>query len=330
MKKFLLAGFAFLVFFGISAFAQSTGGSNKEDSNELIFVLKHKFPVNVVHKYYMLDSSTVTRFYVDSVESRYSYQKLTHFSCKAPNRRDEEGFLELRVSIDSLDFSFTDYVTDENTSYNTNTDDDAPPFSFNQFMMSMVPIGKEFFLTYSGYQEVVNIYGERYKLFFDRYDDPETGMKDTIQRFVWLEGVDLDNMSFLADVGKDLLPETGRIAKDSTWRAIAHSKINGVHIIDTVEFVMTKYTSKQYEMKGKSIGMYLPDKRTLPYKYPLLTKAESISGTGEYTIRMTPRGAIKALEAKYDVMIKLPIKNEYITEKVNSNITWILDRRYKY
>jgi hypothetical protein len=317
----------FLTIAGLNA--QSTGG-NKENE-ELVFVLKHKYPVNIVHQYYLFDSCNVTRDFAGSDSMSYSYQILTHFNNKAPNRRDDEGFLDVLVSIDSLDYSCTDYSDSTNVSFNSNADDAIPPFGNNHFMQAMVPVSKEFFLSYSGYNEVVDIYGDRYASHIQRYGkDPKTMITDSIQKFIWVEGVDLDNMAFIADVAKDLLPPNDRIAVDSSWKAVIYNKVNGIKIVDTVEFKMDKYTAKQYILKGKSVGMSLDNKRTLPYKIPLLLTPESISGTGEYEIKMTPRGAIEQLNSKYDIAVKVPLRDSYYTEKIKSNISWVLVGRYNY
>jgi hypothetical protein len=329
MVRYITMAITALFFAAIGLNAQSTGGNKEKE--ELIFVLKHKYPVNIVHQYYLFDSCNVTRIFEGSDSMSYSYQVLTHFNNKAPNRRDDEGFLDVLVSIDSLDYSCTDYTDSTNVSFNTNSDEDIPPFDNNHFMQAMVPVSKEFFLSYSGYNEVVDIYGDRYASHLHRYvKDPKTRITDSVQKFIWVDGVNLDNMAFIADVAKDLLPPNDRISVDSTWRAVIFNKVNGISIVDTVEFKIEKYTAKQYILKGKSIGISLDKKHTLPYKIPLLLSPESISGTGEYEIKMTPRGAIEQLRTKYHIEVKVPVKESYYTEKVKSNIAWVLVGRYKY
>ena len=333
MYKLFASVFVVILLFTGQAFCQVTGAVPNNSQDELIFVMKQKFPPNVVHKYTLTDSTNVHRIFSDSSEQKYSYNNLLHFNEKAPGRRDADGFLDIRVSIDSLAFDFMDSTKNKHVEYNTNWDEGRPPFSFRPFTQWMVLVGKECELTYSTYNEVVEIAGERYFEELDRLKDPKIGFtpEDSIKKFIWVDGVDLDNIAFIADVSKGLLPPNdGKIPKDSSWKAIIHNRVNGVHIIDTVLLEIVYYSAKQYIIEGESIGMTIDKKRVLPNNLNILSYPSGIEGTGKYKIKMTPRGAIQVLETVYDVYVTVPLKSEYYMENIQSKMVWNLLNRYKY
>jgi hypothetical protein len=329
MRKILLVVLSIIILGNTSSFAQSSG-FDKEERDELIFVIKQKFPVNIVHKYYLHDSTNVHRIFADSSEHKYSYEQVFNFNEKAPGREDQDGFLDIRLSIDSLEYKFIDSTTEKVTEYNTNWDDGVPPFNSTHFLQSMVLNGKEVNMTYSGYKEVVNLSGKRYEDMLWKYNESDNKITDTLQRFIHIEGVDLDNMAFIGDVSKDLLPPNGRIEKDSSWKAVIRNRVNGIHIIDTVELKLKTYTSKLYKIEGKSLGMNLVNKRVMPYGVDMLLTPQSIEGTGTYEISITPRGTIEELKTDYDVYITVPVKHQYYVEHINSSLKWHLLKRFRY
>ncbi len=331
MRKILLVVLSIIIMGNYSTFAQASGLEKKE-KEELIFVIKQKFPVNIVHKYYLYDSTNVHRIFADSSEHKYKYEQVFNFNEKAPSRKDEEGFFDLLVSIDSLEYKFTDSSAKKYVEYNTNWDEGVPPFSFKHFLQSLVLNGKEAYLTYSGYEEIVDISGDRYREMIWEYTNEKSKRRitDTIQKHIWVDGVDMDNMAFIADVSKDILPPTGRIAKDSSWTAVIRNRVNGIHIIDTVELKLKTYTTKKYVLEGKSLGMSLVNRRILPYKIDMLLTPESIEGSATYEVTVSPHGAVEELKTNYDIYVTVPVKHQYYVEHIESAMTWHLLKRFRF
>lgn len=326
MRTFKLLIIVSVMALSSNLYAQSTGNTG-EQKQKLLFTLIQKYPVNVVHKYFYRDSMAVKRTFSDSSVINYLEDKVTYISQKAPNRRDSEGYIDIQMSMDSLYYTFQS--NKDTIEYNTQWDEGRPPFSFNPFMASIVPIGKDFLLKYSPYDEIVSIRGDRYERQLKRLTSPKTGIKDSLQYHLWVTGQNILNLSFLTDVNKNILPET-KASKDTTWIALVPGRINGVHFIDSVKMKIVKYNTKKYTLEGESIGKTILPLRALIYRINHLINVNEIIGNSHYHIELTPRGAIEKFEINHNVKIEYQFKNDIILENIVNKQNWVLTDRFNF
>ncbi|MEI6089457.1 MAG: hypothetical protein WCR42_03305 [bacterium] len=328
IKLKLVSLLAILFFFAYSgASAQVAAGKPNQQAEKLEFQFVNKFPVNIVHQYVFKDSTNVNRMYSDSSMFNYLQNIDYNFSEKAPNRPDDQGNFSLDVSIDSIYFRFNS--PNKKAEYNSAWDEGTPPFNIRNFERCSAPMGMEYAMQYSPYDEVTKISGDRLASKLKDLNDPKDGLKDSIRRYVWLGGLNDRNLEFIADVNKNFLPEN-KVTPDTFWITTVKCRVDDVYFIDTVKMKVKSYTTKMYKLTGESIGRYLEKSPMLVYNMDKFVTPAFISGTSTYSMNLTPKGTIELLEAKYDLNLLLHYKNEPIVHIIKSNQKWILIDRYNY
>ncbi len=328
IKLKLVSLLAILIIFGYNGVsAQVAAGKPKEPIEKLEFQFVNTFPVNIVHQYVFIDSTNVNRVYSDSSMFNYLQNIDNNFSVKAPNRPDKEGNYSLDVSIDSIYFRFDS--PKKKVDYNTAWDEGRPPFDIRNYERASVPLGLEYTMQYSPYDEVTNISGNRLDEKIRSLSDPKNGLTDSVRKYIWLGGMSDRNLEFIADVNKNLLPDT-KVSADTFWITTVKCRVDDVFFIDTVKMKIKSYTTKLYKLTGESIGRYLIKEPMMVYNIDKFVVPSFISGTSTYNMDLTPKGTIDKLEVKYDLNLLLNYKQEPIVEIIKSSQKWVLINRYNY
>lgn len=329
MIKFkLMSLLAILMIYGYcDVTAQVAAGKPSEKAEKLEFLFVNTFPVNIVHQYVFKDSTNVNRMYSDS--SMFNYLQLVdyHYSLKAPNRPDEQGNYSIDVSIDSIYYRLDS--PKKKADYNSAWDEGSPPFDIRNYESCTVPLGLEYTMQYSPYDEVTDLTGQRLDDKIANLSNPKTGLTDSIRRYVWLGGMSDLNLEFLADVNKNILPDA-KVNADTFWITTIKCRVDDIFFIDTVKMKIKSYTTKLYKLSGETIGRYLIKEPVLIFNIDKFIKPAYISGTSSYNVELTPKGTINLLEAKYDLNLLLNYKEEPIVHIIKSNQKWILLNRYNY
>lgn len=324
----LLAILFFFAYSGVSA-QVAAGQPNKkaEKIEKLEFLFINKFPLNIVHQYVFKDSTSVNRMYSDSSMFNYLQNIDYNISIKSPNRPDDEGNFSLDVSIDSIYFRFDS--PKKKAEYNTAWDEGRPPFDIRNYEISTVPLGMEYTLHYSPYDEVTNITGDRLVEKLRTLNDSKNGLTDSIRKYIWLGGLSNRNLEFLGDVNKNFLPEN-KVTPDTFWITTIKCRVDDVYFIDTVKMKIKSYTTKMFKLTGESIGRYLEKAPMMIYNIDKFVYPSYISGKSTYYMELTPKGTIDRLEANYDLNLLFHYKKEPIVHIIKSSQKWILINRYNY
>jgi hypothetical protein len=328
IKLKLVSLLAIIFFFAYNgAIAQVAAGETKEKSEKLEFRFVNTYPVNIVHQYVLKDSTNVNRMYSDS--SMFNYLQITdyNYSLKAPNRPDKDGSYSLDVSIDSIYFRFNS--PKKKAEYNTAWDEGTPPFDIRNYEKCSVPLGLEYVMQYSPYNEITNVTGERLEDKIRTLSDPKEGLKDSVRKYIWLGGLSDRNLEFIADVNKNILPDK-KVTADTSWITTILCKVDDVFFIDTVKMKIKSYSTKMYKLAGESKGRYLIKDPVMVYNIDKFVTPALISGKSTYYMELTPKGTIDRLEANYDLNLLLQYKKEPIVHVIKSTQKWILVDRYNY
>jgi hypothetical protein len=315
MKKIIILLLALTV---SSVFAQETA---KERFN--IF---SAFPVNVTHLYDFTENTTVKRTFSDSSTFEYKKFIVYHMNYFAPNKPND-GFQEVRISVDSLKFRFTDEK--DTVSYNSQSDEQVPPFNIFAYEKASIYLGKEYFLHYNPYYEVINLSGERLEAQRYRLNDEKHGMRDPIRKYVWEFNLSDPHLTFNGDIRKGLFPPF-RASEDTTWKTEVQLEVDGIMFKDSVEMRFDEFTIKNYNLSGESIEIEVPESEVVLHAIKAKSKVLGGKGNVSYNLKVSPKGFINYLQIDIDVKFKLEIENEIFEQHYITTYTWELGNMYTF
>lgn len=323
MNKFLII---FLLLSLSFAYSQEKGGSGKNEDDAVKYTLKSSFPVNVQHVYELIDTSKFVRQFSDSTKKTYTRILKYYFSVWAPSSPNKEKIQEVSVSVDSLEYKLI--TADGEIFYNSQADDLRPP-KIDDYLNSMIPLGLEFDLVYSPYQEAGDIAGSVYKSKVAMLQDPKTTPSDSIYAFIWNDRMSKSALTNSFDIVKAFYP-LNKIAVDSSWIKNISYEIEGASIIDSVKFTLKSFNIKTFiiegtTLKAKSIEN---DKAILPSIRNILN-IKDIDGVSTYYLRLQPKGTLEELRINSNFNVFYQLKDEVIAQKINSSRTWKLLGMYK-
>lgn len=284
------------------------------------------FPVNVTHMYDFTENTKVIRTFSDSSTFEYERFLVYHMNYFAPNKPNE-GFQEVKVSVDSLKFKFTDKK--DTINYNSQSDEQVPPFNIFAYEKASIYLGKEYFLHYNPYYEVINLTGERLEFQRYRLNDPKHGMRDPIRKFVWDFNLSDQHLIFNGDLRKGLFPPF-RAPKDTTWKTEVELEVDGIMFKDSVEMRFDDFTIKNYLLSGESFGITVPEGEVVLHAIKAKSKILGGEGNVSYSLKVSPKGFINYLQIDIDVKIKIEIQNEIFEQHYLTTYTWELGNMYTF
>lgn len=284
------------------------------------------FPVNVTHLYDFTENTEVVRTFSDGSEFAYNKFIVYHMNYYAPNR-PQDGFQEVRISVDSLKFRFTD--NKDTIDYNSQSDDKVPPFNIFAYEKASIYLGKEYMLHYNPYYEITELTGERLERQRYLLDDEDHGMRDPIRKHVWKYNLSDEHLIFNGDLRKGFFPPF-RAEIDTTWKSEIYLEVDNIPFRDSVLMSFDDFTIKNYEMSGESIGINVPESEVV--LHTIKEKSKVLGGEGDvnYYLKVSPKGFINYVEINIDVKFKLQIKNEIFEQHYNTVYTWQLGNMYKF
>lgn len=320
IKNFLLIVFILWIS-ATNLFAQDSP-QNIDKSEALTYKILARFPVNVSLKYIYKEDSKITRVFSNGKSKDFNRLLTYHFSLRAPSAVDKQGFQLIEVSVDSLEYSFTS--PDTTIYYNSQADDLRPP-KLDDYLNRMVPLGLNFDMTYSPYQEVAKIGGEMLIQKRDYLTDKKTAPTDEMNKATWVNGLQDESLMNLFDVVKGF-PPSYKVSIDSTWDKEILCELEGSKFIDSVKFSLTDFNIQRFTIKGVSTRIQSVDQLVRLFGLPQLIDYTKAKGTSEYLIKMHPRGSINQIDANYKVTQTYQVANDFIEQNVDCKKTWILDK----
>lgn len=314
----------FILIFVIG-FMSVTAQQKGDEAQIPSYKLKMGFPATIIHIYKITDSTGITRIFSDSSVRKFKRQYDLYFNERAPSSSDK-GFLKLDVGIDSLFYKFTD--GDAVFEYNSQADNPGA-VTFEDLKAISVALGKDFSMTYSPYGEVTEIEGERLDWLKNYVLENGSGM-DTLQTFIWLDGISLNRLKYLTDVKKLIYP-VEKVYKDSLWTSPITFQIDGMNYYDTAQVKIVKVADNEITIEAKLNNIRaIPDMGRFYGIKGQILPIESCVGTGTYKLVLSSKNTIKFAELKTNVEIKVRIHKDFFTQKINSRVIWDLRQQLKF
>jgi hypothetical protein len=305
--------------------AAGTFSSAQAQKEPITYILGFKYPTNVEHYYKMTENTVINRMYNDSSRQVIKRQVTYYFMQKLGKQFDND-FLTVDVTIDSMTYLLNDGKTivdfnSQNGEYQGVEKTDLKHL--------MVPLGKMYSITYSPYGEVLKIEGEKLDWLRNYVTKEGKDVLDSLEKFIWLDGISLERLQYLTDVKKISFPK-GMIKEDSVWKSYLPMQIDGRNFGDSVQVKFVSYKDGEYTIKAESEKFVPNHQQGLMYGIDRFAKVDSCTGKGTYSVSLTPRGSIKKSESNYQTVLHLKIGREPLVETITSNATWELLNQRKY
>jgi hypothetical protein len=309
-----------------NVFSQEKSVENKNTSDPITYTIKAKFPVNILHVYTYTDSTKIIRIFSDSTKQEFHRVIKYYFTLRAPDTIDKDGFTTVIASVDSLVYSFKN--KDTSYYYNTQSENIRPPKS-NDYLLNMVPLGLDFEMTYSPYQEVAKVWSEILDNKRKYVTDPSTAPSDSDIKFIWNDRLSDIPLLSCFDIVKGILPNM-KTYIDSTWNDEIVLDIEGAAIKDSVMFKLSSFNIKNYIIDGTVKSINYNNKFTRLFDIGTLAEVISINGKGDYKIKVQPRGTITELLINHDLNVQYKIQNDILTQKIITKKQWKLEGMYSW
>lgn len=323
LLKKILALLSVLILFSANIYSQS---ERTQKAGEPMYKILVRFPVNVSKKYVYKENSKITRVFSNNAKQEFNRELTYHFSLRSPSPVDKDGFQLIEVSVDSLEYKFTNKDT---TIYFNDQRDDLRPPKFDDYQNKMVPLGLDFQMTISPYQEIAKVDGEMLINKRNYLTDPKTAPEDELNKATWINGLSDESLLNYFDVIKGFPPQH-KIDIDSSWNKAIPCEIEGGRFIDSVQFTLTNFNIQSYTFKGISTNMIPKESLVRLFGLSQLIDFTNVEGTSEYTIKMHPRGSINQIDANYNVELTYQVANDFIKQKVEVTKSWFLEKMYNW
>jgi|GEM_PF-3064452 hypothetical protein len=327
MKK-LISWFLVLVFSQFAIFAQTQKGLPQGDAvSSEKFRLAFKFGINIFHNFVFTEESKITRTDLKTKKELNYTRKVQFFITMVQNSFPEKGFNDVRVSFDSLRYELT---TSDGKQYKYNSQDDDTdfPYETHEFLTYSTLLGREFYMTYSPYNEVVKITGEMLDTLNYKINHPEDGIKDPDAKFVWERSLLPSFMKFIPDIPKNLLPEYA-VTKDEIWKRFFEIWVNGAYYSDTAEVKLTEFSPKEYTIEGTFKKLTGKSLKNNIFGINELVDIRNLKGTGKMKLVVLPRGVIKEAILNCETEYEFEYDETPYRQKSITTYNWQLERMFR-
>jgi hypothetical protein len=294
--------------------------------HEPMYKILTRFPVNVSNKYVYKEHSKITRIFSNNNTLDFSRELTYHFSLRAPSPIDKSGFQLIEVSVDSMEYKFTN--KDTTIIYNDQRDDLRPP-KIDDFQIKFVPIGTDFQMTYSPYQEVAKVGGEMLLEKRKYVSDPKTAPSDELLKATWVNGLQDESLLNVFDVVKGFPPQH-KVDIDSTWMKAIICEVEGSRFIDSVEFKLTNFNIQSFTIEGSSKALIPIPHLQRVFGLSQLIDFTNVTGENKYTIKMHPRGSVNQIDVDQNIELTYQVADDFIKQKVETKKSWFLEKMYNW
>lgn len=315
MKRFSTWVFAFVAILVTSVYA----------SEEIYYILKPNFQVQIINLYEMTEQTKVKRVISENDTMTYERDITYHISLYPP-AEPNDGFQDVDVSIDSINYRFTDGKISK--VYNT-MDFTPSPLSFQDYEMIGPTISQKYTMTYSPYGEVSKISGESLEKAIKMLDHKTFGISDPVKRQIWQNAYSFDHLTFLADVTKNYFP-LGKIGRDSVWKKEVTLDLNRVYFKDTVYAKIDDIKSSKYQLRGTLDSLVPISSLSMLYDIKKPVKIKKATGNGILDVEFTPAGVVEFVSGDFITEITYQHNGKEIKEIAETKLSWELVRRLSY
>lgn len=312
-----------IVFSPIVLNAQGSADTGDDDYVKQ-FEINYNFETNVYYNYTYNEQTHVTRKFDNGGETKYTRDLTYWITLFSPERR-KDGILHVKVQVDSLEYTLADML--DTTYYHSLSETLPPPFNNKDYAFHSIPLGMEYEITYSPYGEIANIESQMVDERRKQINDSVQGIKDPYWHQIWTIALSDQNLQFLADPQKNLLPDV-LVTKDTLWQTSVINNYDGITLRDTVEVGITLFTPRNFILTAHSKRINMPGGEYPLYGVESLSKLTGISGTSDYKLKVTPRGHLNELIITNDVEMDFELGKNTFTQDVKTTHTWTLTRMY--
>ncbi len=325
MNKILYVLLFVLVVSNIPLLAQK-GESNPNSNDYNNYKLNVSYKTNIFHNYSFEEISKIQRIKSDSTKENYERRVLYYFTL-LQNTIPEKGFYIIKVMMDSLRYEF--YENGVKKIYFDSQDDDSDaPFNQLDFLSYVIPMGKEFFLTYSAYNELAKIDGDALMDSRKAVNDEDNGIKDQKLNYIWNNSLSDNFLAFFTNVQRNLIPAE-RVFIDSAWVKPFDIYVDGIRYNDSAQVKLTAFSPRGYVIRAELDSLVGTDEFFTTTGYPDLIQPTSSLGKGIIRMEVSPRGQINLVEMNLITEFTAKVGKEPFKQKSETKYTWTLGKMYR-
>ncbi len=302
-----------------------TKPEGKEDKEKISYRIKIKYPLGLYSVYQFNEITDVKRIYSDSSTKEYK-RIVTYFFTFFIADKPEGDFQKIRVSCDSMIYSFTD---GRKSFYFNSQSDSLPKENFNDFNYNAIPLARDFEITYSPYYDVAKIESQEYETLKKQILVQGKEKLDTLNRFVWLNTISDDNLKYFTDMLKGIVPYNFVIS-DSVWKSPFIIKLDAIYFNDTASVRIAEYRAGNFTLECNTENLKPNPQIARLYDINRLVDINSGKGNGYYILKIDPNGMVESAESEFNADITASIRKETFWQNIKSKIEWKRINQYTF
>jgi|GEM_PF-2705831 len=301
-------------------------------------LVKYK-PNSISHLLY-IDSTTEIRTFEDGSTKTFDYF-LKYWITINFSGKVEKGFSQVNWVIDSLDLTVNENKV-QKVRYNTMDSyrkmmerKDGKGVSGNTTPIKTEELNYAISCTNRDFQVFVSPYGEVAKFASDQFDElkryiVEEGKDymDPISKFYWLDGISENQLRYVADIHKGLIPGI-TIDPDSIWSRPYFSRIGMIDVSsDSSKIALSINNNPFFEIKAEidTLRPILPIKKPF-FGIPYFVTVDSGLGSAQYTVSFLSSGIIRVAECLQKATFYSTHNNEKFIHSYTSKQLWLLQKQ---
>jgi hypothetical protein len=309
----------------IQLFAQDNPVGDDKVYEPVKYLPIHRFPLSILHVYRYTDTTEVTKFLPDS--SKLSYKRIiTHYYTLKRVKPDKDGFMTLEVSLDSMRY----YLKEGRAEiYWDSQDENSGGINMQDLKYASVPLGHYFDMTFSPYGEIAKIAGENVDWYFDYLNKYMVQIKDTVEKFIWFDGMSLKRLGQITNLEKIEFPDE-KTAIDTVWTTPFEIQVENINFADTVEAKISDVSNGHIYIDAVAKNL-----RALPGNYlfygikDMLLPVKKSNGIGKYSIDLSPRGNIEKARGEFLINLEIPVHKDIFKMQIKTSMQWDLLGMYR-
>ncbi len=300
----------------------------KGERSEQLLRLRARFPINVRKHYKFTHTTTVNRIYNDSSTVEFKTKTEFFFSLRAIEDRGD-GFVTVAINIDSLRYTYHD--PEIAIQYNSEVDF-PPPISDWQFLWTTIPYGREWFFTYSPYNDIGLIESPSRELLYQQIFD-STSTLDTVKKFLWTSAICDERLLFLTDITRQILPHNPLVAWNAEWFRPVLFEADKIFFKSPAAIQVTRSdTTGEYWVTATADSLAPRFSVVLTPGYEdVFTAIQKVSGYQTHSVYINQYGTIRRAlgELKARVRLRTP-RGKTFTHVIHSTYQLQLQGQFKW